>query len=126
MKTFFMEAGVMAWPILLIAITNLILAIRGIALISGGRPERRAAALHATNGILFWGALAVVFGFLGQHTGLYNALTVISGAEQISPSLVAKGLAESFTTTIFGMNVLILSAIAWFALRAWHRRRFAA
>ncbi|MGD8395265.1 MAG: MotA/TolQ/ExbB proton channel family protein, partial [Candidatus Eiseniibacteriota bacterium] len=75
--------------------------------------------IHA---ILFWGVLAALLGFLGQTTGLYKALTVIAGAREISPVMVAQGFAESLTTTLFGMVLLVLSAVAWFGLHAAYRR----
>jgi AraC-like DNA-binding protein len=77
---------------------------------------------NSLNGVLFWGALSAVVGLLGQFTGLWYSLDAISRAEAISPRLVARGLMESFSTTIFGLAILALSALVWFALRSWTRR----
>jgi biopolymer transport protein ExbB/TolQ len=74
-------------------------------------PHKLERGLHA---ILFWGAVSAVFGFLGQISGIYRALTIIISAKEISPNVVAQGFAESFTTTIFGMEILLISAIIWF------------
>jgi len=69
--------------------------------------------------ILFWGFAAAVMGFLGQCSGIYNALTVIAQASQIDPQLVMQGFAESFSTTLWGGGLLLASGLAWFVLRTW-------
>ena len=69
--------------------------------------------MHA---IIFWGGITAAVGFLGQISGTYNAMNAIARAEQINPSLVAMGFAESLTTTIYGLDVLIVSALIWFIL----------
>jgi len=114
MPYFFSAMGVFFFPLVLICVVNIVLAIRkaadlyGSTLKAGPRLER---GLHA---ILFWGAVAAVLGVLGQSIGIYNALGAISRAAEISPAVVARGFAESFTTTIFGLVILIVSAILWF------------
>jgi len=74
------------------------------------------------NGILFWGCISAVLGLLGQFSGLWHALGAISKAEMIDPRIVAMGLMESFSTTILGLTILLLSGVVWFALRSWARR----
>lgn len=123
MSTFLVQSGVLAWPILIIAAVNLVLIILSVGRLLDRERSLDARTLQGIHAILFWGGLAALLGFLGQHTGLYKALTVISRAPQISPSRVAQGFAESFTTTILGMTILVLSAVAWFGLQAWYRRR---
>ena len=71
------------------------------------------------NSILFWGAFAAVLGFLGQCLGIYNALTEISRATEISPVVTAMGFYISFTSTLLGLAVLLISALCWYALRYW-------
>ena len=73
----------------------------------------------ALNSILFWGAFAAVLGFLGQCLGIYNALTEISRASEISPIVTAIGFYISFTSTLLGLAVLLVSALCWYALRFW-------
>lgn len=86
---------------------------KGVQLFSSKEfdPLKLELGLHS---ILFWGAINAVLGVLAQVTGIYNALNVIMRAREISPSVIAQGFAESFTTTIFGLTVLILSSIIWF------------
>ncbi len=71
------------------------------------------------NSILFWGAFAAVLGFLGQCFGIYNALTAISRAAEMSPTVTAMGFFISFTSTLLGLAVLLVSALCWYALRFW-------
>jgi uncharacterized membrane protein len=120
MLDLYKQCGVFAHPLLIISIVNCVLVIRCITSLSKGAIAPKLP--HAINAILFWGGVSAALGFLGQYSGLYNALGAISRATKISPYLVARGLAESFTTVIFGLTILVLSALAWFALSAWHRR----
>jgi biopolymer transport protein ExbB/TolQ len=77
---------------------------------------------NGLNGILFWGCISAVLGLLGQFSGLWRALGVISKATVISPKLVAIGLMESFSTTIMGLVILVISAVIWFTLRSLSQR----
>ncbi len=72
---------------------------------------------NGLHSILFWGAISAALGFLGQLSGLWYALGAISRATEISPTVVARGLMESFSTTLMGLAILLVSAIAWFTLR---------
>jgi len=123
MSMFLRACGIFAWPLLIIAAVNLVLIVVSVVRLAGRDRDRGAETLYGIHAILFWGGLAAVLGFLGQHSGLYIALTVISRAREIAPGRVAQGFAESFTTTILGMSILVVSAVAWFALQAWYRRR---
>jgi len=121
MMRFFFSCGVWGWPLLAMAIAVLVLSIRKAVEVFGGgssivTPER------GLNGILFWGAMSAVTGLLGQASGLYNALRAISKADAISPPIVALGIAESFTTTLFGLTVFIVAAIIWWVLSSRCRR----
>ena len=120
MLHFIQTSGPYGLLILLLALINLILVIyRASQLVKGVAPPGVESRL---NSILFWGGVCAVLGLLGQATGMYNGLSAISRAREIAPSVVFQGLAESFTTTLMGFGVLVLSAVAWLALRTWHRR----
>jgi biopolymer transport protein ExbB/TolQ len=122
MLLFLKQCGMFGWPLLIISIVNIVLTVVSAIRVSQARPENAARTASGISAILFWGGVSAVLGFLGQHSGLYNALYAISRAKEISPNIVAEGFAQSFTTTIFGMTILVLSALAWFALNAWQRR----
>jgi hypothetical protein len=113
---FFKSMGMFLFPMLIMAVVILVLAIRKFADLFGGKDltsYQRQKGLHA---ILFWGVVSAVFGVLGQVTGIYNALNAIRQAKEISPQVVAMGLAQSYTTTIFGLELMIIAGIIWFIL----------
>jgi len=70
----------------------------------------------ARSGILFWGFVSAVLGFLGQCAGLYQAITTVVTAPALSPEVVAEGFAASFVPTLWGGGLLLLSGLAWLAL----------
>lgn len=80
---------------------------------------------NGLNAVLFWGCVSAAIGLLGQFSGLWISLNVISQAETINPSLVFQGLMASFSSTILGFVVMILSAVAWFTLKVWATHRLA-
>jgi len=81
---------------------------------------------NGLDAILFWGCVSAAMGLLGQFSGLWLSLDAISRAGgAINPSLLFQGLMASFSTTILGLIVLILSAVAWFGLKVWATHRLA-
>ena len=121
MPDFLLQCGPFAWPLLFLSIVNCVLVVvSGLRLARQPRSLPDAGLESRINAILFWGGVAALLGFMGQHSGIYNAVHAIVAATEISPRVVLIGFAESFTTTLFGMTVLILSAVAWFALHSYY------
>jgi hypothetical protein len=104
--------GVFGIPLALLTVTIAALVVRAALSVRRGQPSTAPFAL------LFWGFAAAVLGFLGQCIGLYNGLTAVSHASDIDPRIVSRGLAESFSTTIWGGALLVLAGAAWLVLRA--------
>jgi len=75
------------------------------------------------NGLLFWGGVASILGFLGQCDGAYRAVSAILYATEISPSVVAEGFVISFVPTLFGLGILAFAVSAWASLRLLARGR---
>ncbi len=122
MGYFFASMGPFAIPMIIITLAIAILTVIKVIDLWGKKglsPQKLERGLHA---ILFWGVVSAVFGFLGQISGIYRALNVIISATEISPNVVAQGFAESFTTTIFGLEILLVSAIIWFVLFGRYRK----
>jgi hypothetical protein len=113
---FIKTSGMFGVPLLILSLVILGLIIRA-AVALGKKP-----AEVATFSILFWGFVAAVLGFLGQCSGLYNGLTAISRASELDPRIVQQGLAESFTTTLWGTALLLVAGVAWFILRFFGAR----
>lgn len=123
MLTYFKQCGVIGFPLLIITVANIVIAIWCAVKIAGAGGERDPRINNRLNSILFWGALSAVLGFLGQYTGIYKALGAIINATEISPRAIMMGLRESFTTTLWGMHLLVWSSAAWAVLNGWYRRK---
>lgn len=50
-------------------------------------------------------AVAPMFGFAGTVSGMIHAFDAIAKVNDISPAIVASGIAEALLTTIFGLSV---------------------
>lgn len=116
MLNFIKSMGMFGPLLIVLAIVIAVLSIRKIVDLFAGKDLSTARLEQGLHAILFWGIMSAMLGFIGQASGLYNALSAISRAKQISPNIVAGGFAESLTTTIFGLTVLLVSAVVWFVL----------
>ena len=117
MLQFIQNCGPYGWVLLAMTLTNLVLL--GLTLKQMfGPTESRPDLSHRVNSILFWGIIAAVTGLLGQYHGIYNALNAIIQATEISPNIVAMGFAQSFTTTLWGLGLFVVSAMVWMLLSA--------
>jgi len=122
MARLFFSMGPFAWPLMIIAIANIVMIVWRASQVIGDSPKPGPAVEAGINAILFWGVMALLLGYLGQYSGLYRGLSVIARAPAINPGMVALGIAESITTTIFGLMILAFSSIAWFLLRSRYRK----
>lgn len=113
--------GVWAIPMTVIAIAILVLIVRAALRLTRMTGENRVAVAGTIHAVLFWGAVSALLGVIGQNTGLYHALTAISKATQLSPQVIARGIAESLSTTLFGLTTLLVAAVAWFTLLLRYR-----
>jgi biopolymer transport protein ExbB/TolQ len=122
MFTLFMQGGFYMWPLLLFAIIILVLSIKKIIDLFF-KPDLSQVKLESgINSILFWGGMSVLIGFLGHFHGLYLAMQAISRASDISPAIVAMGYGVSLITVLFGLLILLISALIWFVLR-WRLKK---
>lgn len=117
MLQFLSEAGPVVFPLMLLAGVIVVLATwNGLALLV----KKTAAAgrrRHSIDGILFWGSVAAILGFLGQWIGVMGLARSIAQQGVVNPQLVVFGLSESLWTPVFGMVVFTVSAFLWFFLR---------
>jgi biopolymer transport protein ExbB/TolQ len=118
----FKYMGIWGLPLAVIAIAVVVLIVRTALRLPGMTADDRAAVGNGLHGILFWGAVSALIGIIGQNSGMYNALTAISRAREISPQVIAMGVAQSLTTTLFGLTTLLVAAVAWFTLLTRYRR----
>jgi hypothetical protein len=111
-----MEAGPLIFPIVfLVPVIGLLTMWNAVALIARiGSIDRRRQSIDS---VLFWGALAVVLGFLGQWLGIFKIAEVIAAHGIVSPTAVAYGISESLLTPVAGMFVLMIAVLVWGVLR---------
>ena len=126
MLIFIKQMGPFGYLMIIISIVIAALAIKKAADLFSGRERAEADLERGLHAILFWGVIAAVLGILGQVTGIYNALNAIYRATEIDPRIIFMGFAESFTTTLYGLTTLLVSAIVWFILYTRYRRIVAA
>lgn len=75
------------------------------------------------NGLLFWGVVAAVLGFLGQCNGVNQSPTAILEASEVSPRVVTQGFVISFVSALFGLGILAFALAAWGCLKLLARGR---
>ena len=71
--------------------------------------------------ILFLGSFTLLWGILGQITGLLGAMDAIYAAGDIAPGLIAMGFKISMLPTTYGFVLFIVSFIVWFVARRLSR-----
>ena len=118
----FSDGGFMMYPISFCAIMVLILAGRTALRMKVEEPELGALARGAIDGVLFWGAYALVLGVLGTVVGIAIAAQGVEVVGRVETTLVWAGIKVSLITTMYGLLVLLGGGLLWFALRHWHRR----
>lgn len=109
--------GFMRWPLAfsLLAVALLALYSAGRLFGRGSRADLRTKVF--VDAILFWGGFAVVSGVLGTVIGIIIAAQAIEAAGAVSTSLVWGGIKVALLTSFFGLLVLFLASVLWFALQ---------
>jgi len=119
MKTteFFMWMGPFKIPMIIIALIIILLITKKAIDIFFRYKNSGIDVKNHLDSILFWGRLGLIVGILAQITGIYSALTEIMHASEISPQVVMIGFRGSFTSTIFGLFLLIIAYLSWYFLK---------
>lgn len=121
MSGFIAQGGFFMYPLLLIALVIVGLAIwTTVRLRRGSGPDPvLETGIDAT---LFWGGWALLLGLLGTFIGIYLAAGAIQAAGEVSAALVWGGVQVALITTLFGLGIFVVAALIWFGLRTWYRR----
>lgn len=129
MIEWFLSGGVIMWPLLVLALGVIVLAVRAAVDLrrGAGRPGAAgtgppAAAPPSLGGILFWGGFALLVGALGSVVGIVIMARSIAAAGGASGPLVWGGVAVSLVSLIFGILVFLVAGLLWLTLDAWRRR----
>lgn len=117
----FLSGGIVMWPLLIIGIGVLVLALRvGWLLLDPDRAEAEAGG--SLQAIPFWGAMGAVLGLLGAVVGIIQITQAISLAGEVHPALVWGGFGLALLPLIFGLLIFLVAAVLWFVLRQWSLR----
>ncbi len=122
MSYFIASMGKWAIPQIIISAVILVLSIKKVIDLYFRKDLAKEDMVKGLHAILFWGGITAVIGFLGQVSGMYNAMLAISSASALSPAVIAAGFGQSLTTTIYGLVTLIISGIIWFVLLGRYNR----
>jgi biopolymer transport protein ExbB/TolQ len=124
MMEFFRQGGFFMWPILVVAIVILVLAVRAW-MRTRALTAPDAVVETGVDAVLFWGVWVLAVGLLGTFTGIYLAAGAIERAGAVSPAMIWGGVRVALTTTLAGFLVFSVAALLWLGLRLMYRRKVA-
>lgn len=113
----FASGGVMMWPLLMIGVGVVVLSVRAGQHLFGEDPRPQVETERRLDGILFWGSMGIVLGFLGTVLGLVQMAQAIQHLAPVSSGLVWGGIGVSLVTLIFGFMIFLVASLLWFLLR---------
>jgi len=120
MIRYFMAGGAFMFPLLLLAVVIVLMGVVNAVRLFGSKSARDAVRV-SVNGILFWGVVAAVLGFLGQWSGYWKASQAIlrdGPRVGINPAAVIVGFGEALITAFVGLGILIVACVLWYLLHA--------
>lgn len=68
------------------------------------------------NSIIVTGSLAFMLGILSQTIGIYQALTAIQQAGDVSPAIIFGGFKVSLIAPMYGLIIFVIALIIWLVL----------
>lgn len=119
MREAFLSGGIMMWPMLVIAVGILVLAVRTVWLLQRAEAQPWEVERRLQS-IVFWGIMSVILGVLGTTVGIIQMAQAVSLAGAVDPPLVWGGFGVALVTLIFGLLIFVVSALFWFTLRQWY------
>lgn len=117
MIEWFMSGGFFMWLVLGAGLVSLGLAVDAGRRLTGG-PVDEPAVRAEIDAVLFWGGFASLLGLIGTLGGVAQMARYVERAGSVSAGVAWSGVRVALITTVFGLIVLGLSLLAWFALRA--------
>ena len=66
------------------------------------------------------GIFSALFGVLGTHIGVKNALNVVTVTNNISPEILINGFKTSLITAYAGALIMFFSSLVWYYLVKKH------
>ena len=69
---------------------------------------------YKTNSIILLGIFSALFGVLGTHIGVKNALNLVTAINNISPEILTNGFKTSLITAYAGATIMFFSSLVWY------------
>lgn len=121
MIDWFASGGFPMWFVLGAGLAGLALAADAARKLFGGAESDGLRA--EIDGVAFWGGFASVLGLIGTLGGVALVARHLERVGEAPASVVWGGLRVALIPTAFGLGLLALCLLAWYALRVAHRRR---
>ena len=113
----FSAGGVFMTPLTVLGIGALLLASKKISDVYVNAEEPASKHRATVNAVLQLGILSFFLGVLSQAIGLIQAFQAIEQMGAVSPQMLAGGLKVSMIASVYGLLILIITFIAWSALK---------
>jgi hypothetical protein len=104
------QLGLYGWPMVIMAVLNVVLVIRYAVKLFGQDPDQSVDI----NSIMILAGLVLTIGAYSHYSGLQSGLQMFG---QFTPPMFAGGYAVSLNPLLFGLTVFIFSGCFWFGLR---------
>jgi hypothetical protein len=113
----FMEGGPLMFPLVLITLVIWGIVLRTLwhLFVRGG--SNAQVIQSCLDGLLFWGAFAVIIGILGSAVGYHKAMAAVVKRGLANPPAIWIGSAEGLVSSIAGLLVLAGAGACWYLLR---------
>jgi len=113
----FMQGGVMMYVLVLIVLVLFGIVIRTLWHLYYRGGNDFLAIESCLDSFLFWGAFAVIVGFLGTVIGYHKAMSVVVARGLANPVMVWVGSAEGLVSSIAGLLVFMGAGACWYLFR---------
>ncbi|UII24463.1 MotA/TolQ/ExbB proton channel family protein [Fulvivirga maritima] len=122
LANFIIEGGVnFTIPLTLMGLAMAAFIIRGVMLLMN---DSELPSITKNNEIVKQLAtLSLVWGILGQLTGLFQAFDAISKMENVSSAVLAGGLKVSLICTLYGVAIFVIGRLALLALTLLNKKK---
>lgn len=118
---FWTEMGFIRYPLAIAAVALALQTALAIWRLRG--PGEADPAGLGRDTILVWGLLAATVGGIGTLIGIAQMSRALAQASAVSPTLIWGGLRVTMTSTVAGLILLAISAMAWLAIDYVRARR---
>ena len=110
MISFINQMGPFGWVLVLIALSNVVLAGKYAARLFAGSANTNVDL----NGLVYLAGIGLAVSVLGHLLGVYQGLQIFA---QLSTAQAAAGFGQSLQVLLLGWLIFLLTFVVWFVLR---------